>query len=107
MGMFDDVTCEYPLPAEPKPKGNDFQTKDFDCLMDQYVITADGRLFKDGSEMQFQGNLNFYTYIPADNMWFEYEAKFINGRLEAIQPISICQRDAVGRRPRVFYPPGR
>ena len=46
--------------------------------------------------------LNFYTY--ADDMWFEYEATFANGRLIEIQPISIY-RNGAGGPPEVFYPP--
>lgn len=42
MGMFDEVHCKFPLP-EYDGDGN-FQTKDFDCLMDSYTITEDGRL---------------------------------------------------------------
>jgi hypothetical protein len=75
MGMFDHITCEHVLLGEPKPKTNFFQTKDFDCLMDHYTITEDGRLLKDGAEVQFHGSLNFYTYSD-DDIWFEYEARF-------------------------------
>ena len=54
MGMFDDITCEYPLPL-PENQGelggrnwreNGFQTKDFDCAMDNYRIRADGSLWQ-------------------------------------------------------------
>lgn len=40
--MFDTIICEYPL-----PDGNtetSFQSKNFDCLLDTYKITADGDL---------------------------------------------------------------
>ena len=30
MGLFDDVTCGYPLP-EPKHQHREFQTKDLGC----------------------------------------------------------------------------
>jgi hypothetical protein len=102
MGMYDDVTCEHALPGEPKPKDNYFQTKDFDRLMDHYTITANGRLLKEKAEVQFHGMLNFYTYTN-DDMWFEYEAKFADGRLIEIQPISIY-RNGAGGSPDVFYP---
>jgi len=75
MGMYDDLTCEYALPGEPKPTDINFQTKDFDCLLDHYMITKDGRLTKKNSEVQFHGMLRFYTYTE-DDMWFEYEADF-------------------------------
>src|SRR5437667_12711005 len=54
MGMFDDIKCEYPLPL-PETQGelagrnwreNGFQTKDFDCLMDQYCVREDGTLWQ-------------------------------------------------------------
>lgn len=103
MGMFDDITCEQPLPAEPKPPGTSFQTKDFDCDMDQYTITADGLLLKHGESVPFHGMLNFYTFTP-DSMWFEYEAKFTDGRLVSIDALSIY-RQAVGGPSEVFFPP--
>jgi len=54
MGMFDDLKCEYPLPlgasqgelAGRNWRRNGFQTKDFDCLMDQYCIREDGTLWR-------------------------------------------------------------
>jgi hypothetical protein len=42
MGMFDTVTCHYPIEGMGGPF--DFQTKQFDCCMDHYTITAEGRL---------------------------------------------------------------
>ena len=43
MGMFDDVKCSYLLP-DPAAQEIHFQTKDLDCTMSQYEITAEGRL---------------------------------------------------------------
>ena len=74
MGIFDDITCEHVLPAQPKPKTNLFKTKDFDCLDEHYTITQDGRLMKDGHDIQFHGSLRFETYTK-DHMWFEYVAR--------------------------------
>jgi len=54
MGMFDDIKCECPLPL-PENQGelegrnwreHGFQTKDFDCLLDQYCIHEDGTLWQ-------------------------------------------------------------
>jgi len=106
MGMFDDITCEYALPGEPKPKDIIFQTKDFDCLLDHYMITKDGRLTKENSQVQFHGALRFYTYTD-DDMWFEYEANFADGRLIEIQPISIYRNSAGGPLDVFFPPPDR
>lgn len=45
MGMFDNVKCEYPLPAAPAEiQESIFQTKDFYNAMDDYTITKEGRL---------------------------------------------------------------
>ncbi len=41
MGMFDDLVCEVPL---PDGYHGDFQTKDFDCGLDNYAIRSNGRL---------------------------------------------------------------
>lgn len=47
--MFDYLHCEYPLPGVDINVTFDkeeevFQTKDFDCLMEHYTITKDGRI---------------------------------------------------------------
>jgi hypothetical protein len=46
MGMYDEITCEYPLPSTGYgvPTGHEFQTQDFENLLDRYSITADGTL---------------------------------------------------------------
>lgn len=50
MGMFDYVKCEYPMPKgyefliEGTPETQEFQTKDFENVMDKYTITREGRL---------------------------------------------------------------
>ena len=46
MGLFDTVKCEYPLP-DPAHQDLEFQTKDFECLLDHYRITRDGRLVRE------------------------------------------------------------
>lgn len=49
MGMFDEITCEYPLPESGYrvPFGHaGFQTKDLECLMDRYTISVEGRLIR-------------------------------------------------------------
>jgi hypothetical protein len=103
--MYDDLTCEYALSGEPKPKDINFQTKDFGRLMDHYMITRNGRLPKEDSEVQFHGMLRFYTYTD-DDMWFEYEAKFADGRLVEMQPVSIYKNSAGGPLEAFFPPPG-
>ncbi len=46
MGMYDEIRCEYPLPQTGYRvlPGHTFQTKDLECLLDKYTITASGLL---------------------------------------------------------------
>lgn len=51
MGLFDEVIIQYPLPAELAEYQNDvYQTKDFDCALLEYVITAEGELIRKNYE---------------------------------------------------------
>ena len=43
MGMYDNIKCDYPLP-DTEVQCEIFQTKDFDCLMEDYTITNEGKL---------------------------------------------------------------
>lgn len=95
MGMFDDIVCEYPLPAGAPRTG--YQTKDTPAqMLDTYTITADGRLLDEGGVAQedFHGDLEFYYsnvsgsgpngYITGDNKPYEawnFVARFTNGRV--------------------------
>ena|SRR5690606_14733928 len=108
MGMFDSINCEVELPGEPKPPANRWlQTKDFDCLLDTYTIRADGTLWKkefeerEQEQVNFHGLLNFYTY--ENDIWYEYNAKFTDGKLVAIEPVRIYRNGAGGPQ-EVFYP---
>lgn len=103
MGMFDDVICEAPLPDGYEGR---FQSKDFDCELATYKITADGRLLRreyewknspdaplgirrverGWTEVLFHGVLNFYDYAD-DKSWREYNAKFTDGRLVEITKV--------------------
>jgi hypothetical protein len=95
MGMFDWIRCEYPLP-DPKHQQLDFQTKDLDCLLDTYVISAAGRLIRESRrddstatvEYPFHGDFRFYDLDPArDHGFIEYVARFTHGRLEWIRAL--------------------
>ena len=45
MGMYDELTCEYPLLEKHKQYQNEvFQTKSLVNCLDKYVITKDGEL---------------------------------------------------------------
>jgi len=50
MGLFDCVRCKYPLPGNPPDNLDEFQTKDLECSMHQYVITSDGELVGERAE---------------------------------------------------------
>jgi hypothetical protein len=64
MGMFDDIRCSAKLPGTPpefiKP-GHSFQTKDLDCALRHFEITATGRLVdRSGADLEFHGDIEFY-----------------------------------------------
>lgn len=51
MGMFDSVQCNYPLPLPlevvdiyPDIYNQEFQTKDLENLLDNYILNEDGEL---------------------------------------------------------------
>jgi len=99
MGMFDDLTCDMPIPGKTKPKELSFQTKDFGCYLDQYQIRSDGTLWmkerEDDKEKQVMhhGWLSFYTFesekSDGDGNWFEYKAKFTDGICQEIKLVQI------------------
>jgi len=112
VGMFDDVLCELPIPHEPKPQHSRFQTKDLECCLDLYTIRADGTLWRSRAEernglVPFHGMLNFYTYeytsgSKEPGMWFEYEAKFTDGRCVSIECVEISRNHLGGPRETLF-----
>lgn len=104
MGLYDVVRTNFRLPdIEINEnltlyfnRGNlrefgyetEFQTKDFDCALDQYLISSRGRLFiKNGLENEdtnYHGMMSFYTSIwpPIGGGYFiEFHAKFTDGKL--------------------------
>ena len=112
MGMFDGVKCGRVMPGDRQPRDYEFQTKDFACEMAQYEIASDGRLLKDGEPHYFHGHLNFYTHEPDDNTgrgggwWFQYDAKFTDGRLVEIKAVDIHHSKFGEHEPDiVVYPP--
>lgn len=92
MGMFDYITCEYPL-GDTRAECCIFQTKDTpDCYLSEYTITNEGRLilassrlrgFKGEEDQNFHGSITFYTDVG--NEWLEYQAIFIDGNLVDIR----------------------
>lgn len=95
MGLYDTLRCEYPLP-EPTHQRREFQTKDFERLLDEYLITRDGRLVRRARrgksglardvEWPYHGDVRFYDVDPEkDRGLIEYVARFIDGRVEWIR----------------------
>lgn len=98
MGLFDTVTCEYPLP-DPAHQHLEFQTKDLECLMDHYTITRDGRFVRHRPEARraslgrdvewpIHGDIHIYDVDPerADRL-LEYRVRFTHGRVEWIRRV--------------------
>jgi len=103
MGMFDELTCDYPLP-EVGVVNWKFQTKDLGCDLAHYHITTDGELqlwvhgwlddFKDVLPIPVQlhgepyhGYLTFHDF--RDEIWYDFRAKFTDGKLIRIDAIEI------------------
>jgi hypothetical protein len=115
MGMFDEITCEYPLPETGYrvPFGHSgFQTKDLDNLMDRYTVSVDGRLIRHEVEyswvegepgvsrghlekvdetpvdVEYHGDISFYdTFVVADGyrVWIQFKARFTEGNVSWIR----------------------
>lgn len=109
MGMFDNVDCAYYLPDYPEdwPR-NTFQTKDLDCQLDDYVISADGKLLKDGELVNYTGAVDFYnsnfcacshgvtfTSQGEDYQSFDYKALFQHGHLLCLELTSTEREPAL------------
>ena len=106
MGMFDYIHCSAPLPGTPPAfvkAGHLFQTKDTpEQYLVTYEITAAGRLFWDGVDQDYHGDIGFYagncvghgpngngdtiafTKDGEDAEWVEYRARFSAGQLAEI-----------------------
>lgn len=122
MGMFDNLKCEYPLQL-PEDQGelagwnwreNGFQTKDFDCAMDNYCVRADGSLWqqvyvweitrkghprrKPGNWkplVAYTGTVYFHNSINGNkaDYWVEWEAVFVSGNLTNLKLHQWEERD--------------
>jgi hypothetical protein len=97
MGLFDTVTCDYLLP-NPRHQDLEFQTKDFERLMEHYTITRDGRLIRHARpsravpapdrdvEWPVHGDIRIYDRDPdASQGLIEYVVRFTHGRVEWIR----------------------
>lgn len=124
MGMYDDIVCDYPLPGEPPSfvgPGHAFQTKDLDCAMSTYRITADGELKLEREifsadqgnavVVDFTGEVRFYTSNVAGGSHgftftrhgenaetVEYVAEISHGKLTSLRQTSRTVRPALSMR---------
>ena len=98
MGMYDSLFCDMPLPDGYNADGKAvFQTKDLDSLLDEYRITAEGRLrfekqcglsshWSEPHDIEHSGIIRFYGIegdVNGDDnlwVWHEYEAEFKEGK---------------------------
>lgn len=121
MGLFDYIRCEAPLPNTPIPPPDVFQTKDTpDQYMSLYTITAEGKLIwrpytievvpdeerpypdmpflrrveQEPEDINFHGDICFYTSDNNNRGWWEYVARFTDGQLSRITLVEY--RDPAG-----------
>ena len=104
MGMFDYVRCEAALPDDRAAGEPDFQTKSLWCSMDQFTITAAGRLiyhkrrYSTASnthslepihvadiDMDYHGDLEMHG-TTRDDDFVRYVVRFTHGTVEWIRP---------------------
>lgn len=110
MGMFDDLRCDYPLPAAGA-NALRYQTKDTPAQWcDLYVIDADGQLLheqydtEDRSDPNAEGLMRFagcmtrvskrlvpvtdftgeIRFYGGDCDWVEFSSYFVGGKLQSV-----------------------
>jgi hypothetical protein len=82
MGMYNSVDCQYPLPMPEDPKGytgsHGFQTKDFECALDVYIIDKDGQLLIERRDTEWiegdpngEGFLSKMGHLKTIKTWLE------------------------------------
>jgi len=92
MGLYDNITCKYPLPI-PGANELEFQTKDTPRQdLDQYEIREDGTLwlFLCGQWRQedITGEIRFYTSLGERRQgWLEFSAYFESGRVVRLNTV--------------------
>ena len=103
MGMFDEVDFDYRMP-DGYVSTTFYQTKDLNRTLDQYEVTAEGRLLRtdcsghrddDGNEIRplvdlnFDGTLNISDNdSPGRSGHHAYNLVFVKGKLVEIR----CER---------------
>ena len=102
MGMFDyiDINYDLPLPKNATDEhivfiknaiaADNFQTKDFECMLDVYYLDREGFVYqKNGDKYEehyVHQHVRCYTYIaiPSEDCryWLEYDLKFTDGKIQ-------------------------
>lgn len=109
MGMFDYIRVEVLLPDRTEVINEQFQTKSFENVMTEYVISENGELYEERWEFEwieddghflkgylqkvkesyhrvyltdYHGDVIFYGNKPkSDRVWRDYYARFTDGGL--------------------------
>jgi hypothetical protein len=75
MGMFDTIKCDYPLPVTTEMlewgldmQNMNFQTKDLENLLEEYVITPEGE----------------FLFIKHTRKWVDDDSAFLKGYFEIV-----------------------
>lgn len=83
MGMFDNVQVEFELEDCANPELENWQTKDFDCSLDTYVLTHSGHIVGPLGLMNYSGTFRIVAYKqPA------YEITYEQGILQSVEKIN-------------------
>mgnify|MGYP001567129576 CR=1 FL=1 len=91
--MFDRLTCKWELPKEYASLQNkEFQTKHFECMLDDYIITKEGRLIrkaerngKEWVDTEYHGDLGIWAINEKDTLQ-TITLRFTHGKIEGIIP---------------------
>ena len=102
MGLYDEVLCEYELPAGLRLTNRNFQTKSLFCVLGRFTITREGRLMMAPDALlgpfgiaadsvpevdtHYHGDI-LLTHIDEGEL-IELAARFTHGRLEWLRPVS-------------------
>lgn len=109
MGMFDTIRIELQLPGYSYVTNEEFQTKSFECLLENYIITANREIYRelwdyewvdspdsplgtrlskiDGTYRReyltdLHGDIIFYNDTMINGKRYDYFARFSYGRLD-------------------------
>jgi hypothetical protein len=110
MGMFDELTIDYPLPDIGTVDWK-FQTKSFENELAHYHITTDGELqllvrgwLGEWEAVDripvtlygepYHGYVEFHDLHDDTGVWYQFRAKFTDGKLVRIDTVEIRLADS-------------